>query len=139
MLSRSNGEGAAEALEALRRVSGDDHPRYLRNCADLAWLQSRKDDLQNCLDQLNASDDTQVLTMLAEHYVLRGDFDAAGEYLLKAMEANDVFHIPPVLIRMPEQAPESEPWQLFWSDPRNQELARLRRENGFDPEFKVTE
>ena len=139
-LSLSNGEGAADVLEELRLAVGENDPGYLRNCADLAWVQSRESDSDHCLSLLKSVSDTGVPDELAHHYVLRGDFDIAGEYLLDANEANiNCTNFAPHLIRLPEQAPESAAWQLAWSKPRCRELARLRRDNGLDPEFKLTD
>jgi hypothetical protein len=36
-------------------------------------------------------------------------------------------------MRLPEQAPDSEPWQEFWHQPGIEELVELRRENGLNP------
>jgi hypothetical protein len=35
---------------------------------------------------------------------------------------------------LPEQAPDSEPWQEFWRQPGVKELAELRRSYGFNPQ-----
>jgi TolB-like protein len=139
-LLRSNGEGAADLLEELRLVVGENDPSYLKNCADLAWVQSRGSDSDHCLNQLKSVSDTGVPAQIASHYVLRGDFDTAGEYLLDEIEAdNTCGGFVPDLIRLPEQAPESAAWQLAWSNPSCRELAKLRRDNGLDPEFKFTD
>jgi hypothetical protein len=34
---------------------------------------------------------------------------------------------------LPEQAPDSEPWQAFWKLPGPARFAELRRKNGLDP------
>ncbi len=62
-----------------------------------------------------------------------GDFDTAGDLLLQAYREKDGTWIFPVWIRMPEQAPDSEPWQEFWNQPGVKELADLRRRNGLNP------
>ena len=62
-----------------------------------------------------------------------GDFDIAGEMLLQAFEEKDGTWSFPILIRLPEQAPDSKPWQEFWSKPGVAELAEIRRSHGFDP------
>jgi TolB-like protein len=59
-----------------------------------------------------------------------GDFDLAGEQLLEAHAARDGTWTFPGMIRLPEQAPDSEPWQEFWALPGPAELAELRRTNG---------
>ena len=62
-----------------------------------------------------------------------GDFDTAGELLLQAFEEKDGTWSYPILIRLPEQAPDSEAWQEFWSKPGVAELAEIRRSHGFNP------
>ena len=62
-----------------------------------------------------------------------GDFDSAGIMLMKAYENKDGNWLFPNWIRLPEQAPDSEPWQRFWSLPGVKELADLRRKNGMKP------
>jgi hypothetical protein len=63
-----------------------------------------------------------------------GDFDAAGQLLLKAVEQKDGRWTFPLWVRLPEQAPDSEPWQEFWSLPQVQDLVELRRKNGLSPQ-----
>ncbi|NNE06697.1 MAG: hypothetical protein HKN15_13330, partial [Xanthomonadales bacterium] len=70
---------------------------------------------------------------VAFNAVLFKDFDTAGEMLLMALEQNDGTWTYPFFVRLPEQAPESEPWQEFWSQPGPQRLAKIRRRNGLDP------
>jgi len=41
----------------------------------------------------------------------------------------------PFVIRLPEQAPDSEPWQVFWGQPGVAELAEIRRSHGFSAEI----
>jgi len=65
---------------------------------------------------------------------LLGDFDTAGELLLQAYEEKDGTWIFPTFIRLPEQAPDSKPWQEFWRLPGAAELAALRRSYGFSPQ-----
>ena len=62
-----------------------------------------------------------------------GDFDLAGEMLLQAYREKDGTWSYPIYIRLPEQAPNSEAWQEFWSKPGVAELAELRRSHGFSP------
>ena len=61
------------------------------------------------------------------------DFDTAGELLLQAFEEKDGTWSFPLLIRLPEQAPDSKPWQEFWSKPGVSELAEIRRSHGLNP------
>lgn len=63
-----------------------------------------------------------------------GDFDTAGELLLQAYKEKDGTWIFPTFIRLPEQAPDSKPWQEFWRQPGVKELAELRRSYGFSPQ-----
>jgi hypothetical protein len=61
------------------------------------------------------------------------DFDTAGNMLLQAYEEKDGTWTFPLQVRLPEQAPDSKPWQEFWSKPGPARLAELRRKNGFNP------
>ena len=65
--------------------------------------------------------------------VTAGDFDAAGEMLLRAYHDQDGTWLFPMWVRLPEQAPDSEPWQEFWSQPGVAEIAEIRRKNGLNP------
>lgn len=67
----------------------------------------------------------------AEVAVFTRDFDTAGELLQLAADHGDGLWTFPLYIRLPEQAPDSEAWQAFWSQPRLKELAALRRAHGF--------
>ena len=83
--------------------------------------------------QLAKSGKTQASSVAPEAVVL-GDFDTAGELLLQAYEENDGTWIFPAWIRLPEQAPDSEPWQAFWRLPGVAELAEIRRSHGLSPQ-----
>ena len=67
--------------------------------------------------------------------VVAGNFDLAGELLLQAYEEKDGTWLYPLWVRLPEQAPDSEPWQEFWRQPGVSELAELRRSYGFSPQI----
>jgi tetratricopeptide (TPR) repeat protein len=67
--------------------------------------------------------------------VVHGEFDIAGEMLLKAYDAKLGNWTYPVYIRLPEQAPDSAPWQEFWSLPEPARLAEIRRANGMSPHY----
>jgi len=62
-----------------------------------------------------------------------GNFDVAGTMLLEAYRKKDGRWIYPIWTRLPEQAPDSEPWQEFWHQPGIKELVELRRKNGLNP------
>ncbi len=70
---------------------------------------------------------------VASDAALFGNFDIAGEMLLQAYREKDGTWLFPIWVRLPEQAPDSEPWQEFWRQPGVKELAELRRKNGLDP------
>ena len=70
---------------------------------------------------------------IATQAIQMGNFDIAGQMLLKALDEKDGRWIYPLFIRMPEQAPDSEPWQEFWRQPGPKRVADLRRANGFTP------
>ena len=72
---------------------------------------------------------------VATSAIQMGKFDIAGELLLQAYREKDGRWVSPLLIRLPEQAPDSEPWQEFWSQPGLPELAKLRRSNGLKPDL----
>jgi TolB-like protein len=65
--------------------------------------------------------------------VMAGDFDLAGELLLQAYREKDGTWMYPLWVRLPEQAPDSKPWQEFWAQPGVADLAALRRSYGFEP------
>jgi hypothetical protein len=64
--------------------------------------------------------------------VIIGDFDLAGELLLQAHATRDGTWTFPIYVRLPEQAPDSGPWQQFWALPGPAELAEMRRANGLE-------
>ena len=70
---------------------------------------------------------------IAVQAIQMGDFDIAGQMLLKALDEKDGRWIYPLFVRMPEQAPDSEPWQEFWRQPGPKKVADMRRANGFNP------
>ena len=59
----------------------------------------------------------------------------AGEMMLNAYDKEIGNWTFPMYIRLPEQAPDSEPWQKFWSLPEPARLAEVRRANGLNPHF----
>jgi TolB-like protein/Tfp pilus assembly protein PilF len=65
--------------------------------------------------------------------VWMGEYDTAASLLQTAVDNNDGIWLFPQVIRLPEQAPDSEPWQSFWSQPRVAELAELRKGHGLRP------
>lgn len=67
---------------------------------------------------------------IADCYVLLRDFDNAGRWLEKAFKEQDPHLTAPHITRLPEQAPDSVPWQLFWKRPEMAKLAELRRSIG---------
>ena len=70
---------------------------------------------------------------IAVQAIQMGDFDIAGQMLLKALDEKDGRWIYPLFVRLPEQAPDSEPWQEFWRQPGPKKVADMRRANGFNP------
>jgi hypothetical protein len=66
-----------------------------------------------------------------------GDFDTAGELLMQVYREKDGTWIFPVWVRLPEQAPDSGPWQEFWRQPGVAELAEIRRGHGLNPQAPV--
>ena len=80
-----------------------------------------------------ANNDNMDFVSVARQAIQMGDFDIAGQMLLKALNNKDGRWIYPLFIRLPEQAPDSEPWQEFWRQPGPKKLAEMRRANGFTP------
>ena len=72
-----------------------------------------------------------VATLAVQH----GDFDIAGELLLLANTNKDGTWIFPLFVRMPEQAPDSAPWQEFWNLPGSARMAEIRRANGMPAHY----
>lgn len=52
----------------------------------------------------------------------------------KALREKDGRWTYPLFIRLPGQAPDSEPWQEFWHQPGPKRVAELRQANGFSPQ-----
>jgi len=77
-----------------------------------------------------ANNGEMALIHVARQAIQMDDFDIAGQMLLKALEVKDGRWSYPLYVRLPEQAPDSEPWLEFWSQPGPKKLAELRRANG---------
>jgi TolB-like protein/Tfp pilus assembly protein PilF len=101
----------------------------------LEWGLGNTEPLRDSIRQNTAALETGNVTAvdIAFDAVAAGDFDTAGDMLLKAHADQDGTWLWPVWIRLPEQAPDSEPWQEFWSLPGVSEIAEIRRKNGLDP------
>jgi len=65
--------------------------------------------------------------------IILKDFDTAGEMLMLALEQKDGTWTYPAYARLPEQAPDSEPWQEFWRQPGPHRFAEIRRSNRMNP------
>ena len=65
--------------------------------------------------------------------ILLGDFDTAGRLLMQALEDGKSGWMNANWARLPEQAPESKPWQKFWQQPAPAALAEIRRSNNLSP------
>jgi TolB-like protein len=87
--------------------------------------------LEEMTRQVKAGELSPVSVALAAVGI--GEFDAAGTLLLQALEQNDGTWTYPGYIRLPEQAPGSEPWQEFWRQPGPARFAEIRRAHGMDP------
>ena len=70
---------------------------------------------------------------VARQAIELNELDIAGQMLLKALHEKDGRWNYPLFIRLPEQAPDSEPWQEFWRQPGPKTVADLRRANGLTP------
>jgi len=87
--------------------------------------------LEQRLDGVERGDEDPAT--LSFEAILLGDFDTAGRLLLTAYRQGNGTWAFPLWVRMPEQAPDSEPWQAFWALPGPTRFAALRRQNGFYP------
>lgn len=104
--------------------------QYRLNLAMGDHDQVRKD-FDRWIKMVSAGEATAV--DVAFEAVAAKDFDLAGKMLLQAYAEKDGTWLYPLWVRLPEQAPESEPWQAFWRQPGVAELAELRRSHGFGP------
>jgi TolB-like protein/Tfp pilus assembly protein PilF len=100
-----------------------------------ALLSGQIDQARSLLEQRVKLIERDALdpTTLAFEAVALGDFDLAGRLLQLAFEQGDGTWAFPLWVRLPEQAPDSEPWQAFWELPGPARFAKLRRKNGLDP------
>jgi TolB-like protein len=116
---RAGGQVAFDISNRMMRVKVQNDPGLARG-----FLDQRLEDIATGRDGL---------PFVARDAAFIGDFDLAGELLLKAYKNKEGLWLFPFEIRMPEQAPESALWQQFWSLPGVVELAAIRRANGLDP------
>ncbi len=131
--------GDAEQLERIFQIysASPDNPKgrveSLR--INLLLAQGNLQQAENILTQNIQLAKTGKISAIsvANSAIQMGEFDIAGELLLQAYREKDGRWISPMFIRLPEQAPDSEPWQEFWSQPGLPELAKLRRSNGLKP------
>ncbi len=65
--------------------------------------------------------------------ILLADFDTAGRLLMLGLKEGKTGWMNTNWARLPEQAPESEPWQEFWQQPAPAALAKIRRSNKLSP------
>ncbi len=96
--------------------------------------EGAKAELDSRLQFLDSGQETDA-TSLAFDLTNLGEFDRAGELLLRAYAAKDGLWMFPFVVRLPEQAPDSEPWLTFWRQPGVAELAEIRRSHGFSAEI----
>jgi TolB-like protein/cytochrome c-type biogenesis protein CcmH/NrfG len=120
-----------KVLETLPDVD----PGRVENVRSLQALAEGKRESAKLSLQKNAqpTNGKRGFVYVAQQAIQLGDFDTAGQMLLKALDEKDGRWIYPLLVRMPEQAPDSEPWQEFWRQPGPHRVAELRRANGFTP------
>ena len=104
-----------------------------RNLQNLAEGNKEWAELSLEKNVLLANKGEMGFTHIARQAIQMGNFDLAGQMLMKALDVKDGRWIYPLFVRLPEQAPNSEPWQEFWRQPGPQMVAELRRANGFIP------
>jgi tetratricopeptide (TPR) repeat protein len=120
-----------KVLETLPDVD----PGRIENVRNLQALAEGKRESAKLSLQKNAQPENAKggFVYVAVQAIQLGDFDTAGQMLLKALDEKDGRWIYPLFVHMPEQAPDSEPWQEFWRQPGPHRVAELRRANGFTP------
>lgn len=125
----------ARIVETFRTLPNVARERVLAMENTLALAQGKRELVENALKDhillVRAGNITSVF--VAVNAIQLGDFDIAGNMLLEAYRKKDGRWIYPFWIRLPEQAPNSEPWQEFWRQPGARALAELRRKNGLKP------
>jgi adenylate cyclase len=109
--------------------------RNLLSLVDLAKGDLEEARIKLLMNYQLAREGKVDVVKLARVAVQHGDFDIAGELLLMANANKDGTWIFPVYVRMPEQAPDSLPWQEFWNLPGSVKLAEIRRANGLNPHY----
>jgi len=136
--------GDAEQLERVYQqfaaAVGMDKGRLVSLQSELMLLQGDREQVVKDVRQrvLKAKSGQWGAVDAANDAILIGDFDTAGEMLLQAYREKDGRWLFPLQVRMPEQAPASDPWQEFWQQPGAQEVAKLRRKNGFGPDLPTS-
>ena len=132
------GLGRTDELETLYKLAGEieDFPadiqpdialKLLIASGDQEAAQARLDELVELVNTGKILASTAAIEAAAV-----GNFDVAGNLLMQAYEENDGTWIFPSWVRLPEQAPDSEPWQEFWRLPGPAELAEIRRSHGLN-------
>ncbi|MDH4020644.1 MAG: hypothetical protein OEU84_13695 [Xanthomonadales bacterium] len=126
-------KGAMQIVESLPDVEPG-RLEAARNLQNLAEGNKEWAELSLKKNVLLAHEGEMGYTYVARQAVQIGDFDVAGQMLMKALEVKDGRWIYPLFVRLPEQAPDSEPWQEFWRQPGPKKVAEMRRANGLDPQ-----
>jgi len=123
------------AVQMIKSIPGIEPGRLASAQGLLILAEGNRQLSENILEkniQL-ANDNKMSFIHIARQAILLDKFDIAGNMLLKALQEKDGRWTYPLFIRLPEQAPDSEPWQEFWRQPGPKRLAELRRSNGFTP------
>jgi TolB-like protein/tetratricopeptide (TPR) repeat protein len=125
---------ALERLEAVPDIADSEkEPVRLK----LALLNGQRKQVLQIIEQRVqlAKSGTLSAVNVAFTAAAAGDFDSAGELLLQAYREKDGTWSYPLYVRLPEQAPDSKPWQEFWRQSGARELAEIRRSHSFKSYF----
>ena len=135
--ARGNIKALKESYKKLESLSGIAERYLLWPQAQLLIAEGKLEQVDNLLDMALTSYRAGEISLDVPVSIalLLGQFDTAGEILLEADNKKVGHWLYPRFVRLPEQAPDSEPWQLFWQQHGVDGVAEIRRRNGLDPHF----
>jgi TolB-like protein/Tfp pilus assembly protein PilF len=122
-------------IQRYSKLAGSDADRIEQLKICLQILDGKKQEAKTAFrERLQLANTGQLPAVFVIASAIQlGEFDSAGFLLQKALSDKDGRWIYPLWTRLPEQAPDSEPWQEFWQLPQVQSQIELRRKNGLNP------
>lgn len=134
---QGNLEQSESVYQAMAALPGFMNTRFHVLSISLELVRGNRDQATELLKDIIKSGNQETLTdsVFIALAVQTGDFDIAGQLLLNALDRKDGRWTFPLWIRLPEQAPDSKPWQEFWRQPGPARFAALRLSNGLSPDF----